>query len=56
MNPRRFAKAAAVFCQMALAGSAVAWLAGFGSPSIENTSAAAPTSIAALGIQSGVAR
>ena len=39
MNPRRFAKAAAVFCQMALAGSVVAWLAGFGSPSIENTSA-----------------
>jgi len=39
MNPRRFAKAAAVFCQMALAGGVVAWLAGFGSPSIENTSA-----------------
>jgi hypothetical protein len=40
MNPRRFAIVAAVLCGTVVpAGSVVAWLAGFGSVSIENTGA-----------------
>jgi hypothetical protein len=40
MNPRRSAKVAAVLCgAIVLAGWVVAWIAGFGSASIENASA-----------------
>ena len=43
MNPRRSAKVAAALCgTVVLAGSVVAWLAGFGSAGIENTAGAAP--------------
>jgi hypothetical protein len=41
MNPRRFARVAAVLCPtVVLAGWVIAWLAGFGSAGIENTGAA----------------